>query len=119
LANTSSSVLQRKVAREQAEASSSGRAMMWDLAHKPGWWTGIDAIIVGFGLQAGALATGPLALVQPVLVVELAFTLLLAAAVFHTRVHRREWAAVVGITAGLYSLQPSGGNHGGAPTCGG
>jgi len=58
--------------------------------------------------------------VQPVLVVELAFTLLLAAAVFHTRVHRREWAVVVGITAGLalllYSLQPSGGNHGGAPT---
>jgi len=113
-------VLQRKVAREQAEPSSSGRAMMWDLAHKPGWWAGIAAIIVGFGLQAGALATGPLALVQPVLVVELAFTLLLAAAVFHTRVHRRQWAAVVGMTAGLalllYSLQPSGGNHGGAPT---
>jgi drug/metabolite transporter (DMT)-like permease len=91
LANASSSVLQRKVAREQAEASSSGLAMLWALAHKPGWWAGIAAIIVGFGLQAGALATGPLALVQPVLVVELAFTLLLAAAVFHTRVHRREW----------------------------
>jgi len=87
---------------------------------QPGWWAGIAAIIVGFGLQAGALATGPLALVQPVLVVKLAFTLLLAAAVFHTRVHRREWAAVVGMTGGLalllYSLQPSGGNHGGAPT---
>jgi len=32
--------------------------MMWDLAHKLGWWAGIAAIIVGFGLQAGALATG-------------------------------------------------------------
>jgi len=100
LANARSSVLQRKVAREQAEASSAGLAMMWDLAHKPGWWAGIATIIVGFGLQAGALATGPLALVQPVLVVEVAFTLLLAAAVFHTRVHRRLWAAVVGMTAG-------------------
>jgi len=58
LANTSSSVLQRKVAHEQPEASSSDRAMMWDLAHNLGGGAGIAAIIVGFGLQAGALATG-------------------------------------------------------------
>jgi len=75
---------------------------------------------VGFLLQAGALATGPIALVQPVLVVELGFTLLLAAAVVpHQSARAGEWAAIAGMTGGLalllFALQPSGGNHGGTP----
>ncbi|HEX5346376.1 MAG TPA: hypothetical protein VFW64_04635 [Pseudonocardiaceae bacterium] len=32
-----------------------------------------------------------IALVQPILVLELGFTLLLAGAVFHSRLHQREW----------------------------
>ncbi|MGH3549754.1 MAG: DMT family transporter [Pseudonocardiaceae bacterium] len=89
--------------------------MLWHLAHKPVWFAGIGAIIVGFVLQAGALATGPITLVQPILVLELGFTLLLAAAVFHSRLPAREWSAVGGMTAGLalllYSLSPSGGHR--------
>ncbi len=113
LANATSSVLQRKADRDEPE-DRSGLAMMWDLAHKPTWVGGILAIIAGFLLQAGALATGPIALVQPILVLELPLTLLLAGLVFRSRLHPREWTAVAGMGAGLglmlFALQPSGGS---------
>lgn len=115
LANAVASVLQRKADRDEPEGGAgSALQMLWRLAHKPVWFGGIAAIIVGFLLQAGALATGPITLVQPILVVELGFTLLLAAAVFHARLLAREWTAVGGMTVGLavllYSLSPSGGH---------
>lgn len=118
MANATASVLQRKADREQG-ADRSGLAMMWNLVQRPAWIGGVAAILVGFGLQAGALATGPIVLVQPILVLELGFTLVLAGAVFHSRLHRREWTAVVGMSVGLlvllFSLQPSGGQPGAAP----
>lgn len=113
VANATASVLQRKAARNERD-SRSGLAMMWDLARQPVWIGGIAAVIVGFLLQAGALATGPVALVQPILILELGFTLLLAGAVFRSRLHRREWVAVAGMSIGLalllFALQPSGGD---------
>ncbi|PZS39515.1 MAG: hypothetical protein DLM62_07895 [Pseudonocardiales bacterium] len=122
MANAAASVLQRKADRDEPEGGAgSGLRMLWHLAHKPVWFAGIAAIIVGFLLQAGALATGPITLVQPILVLELGFTLLLAAVVFHSRLYTREWTAVGGMTIGLalllYSLQPSGGDrHAASPT---
>jgi len=115
LGNAAASVLQRKAARSQPPTAASGLRMVWDLAHQPVWWAGIAAIVVGFLLQAGALATGPITLVQPVLVIELAFTMLLAAAVLGGRLHRREWLAIVGMSGGLalllYALRPAGGER--------
>lgn len=122
MANAAASVLQRKAARNEPDDDSASSAwrMSWSLAHKPVWFGGIAAIIVGFLLQAGALATGPIALVQPILVLELAFTLILAAVVFHNRLHLREWTAIGGMTAGLalmlYCLQPAGGDPRATPT---
>jgi drug/metabolite transporter (DMT)-like permease len=88
--------------------------MLWRLAHRSDWLGGIAAIVVGFLCQAAALATGPIALVQPILVLELAFALILAQVVFRSWLHRREWGAVIGMSAGLavllYALQPSGGD---------
>src|SRR5262249_37619119 len=113
------SVLQRMAARRPAHTTSSGIGMLWDLAHQPPWLAGIGAMLCGFLLQAGALATGPIALVQPVLILELGFTLLLSAAVFHSPLHRREWAAVIGMSVGLalllLGLGPTGGNTRAAP----
>lgn len=114
-ANAAASVLQRKVNRDELRGNAgSGVRLLWRLAHSPMWFGGIAAIIVGFLLQAGALATGPITLVQPILVLELGFTLLLASAVFRNRLHAREWTAVVGMMVGLalllLSLRPSGGD---------
>lgn len=71
-------------------------------------------MIIGFLLQAAALGGGRLALVEPVLVLELPFTLAMASVTFHRRLHRREWLAAAAMTAGLAmlvaSLAPRGGN---------
>ncbi|HKS53010.1 MAG TPA: DMT family transporter [Pseudonocardiaceae bacterium] len=114
LGNATASVLQRKADRDEPEGQSTGLILLWRLAHRPAWLGGIAALIVAFLLQAAALTTGPIALVQPILVLELVFTLLLASMVFHSRLHAREWTAITGMTAGLasmlYALQPGGGS---------
>lgn len=112
-ANATSSVLQRKAGRQVPQGENLSLRLIRSLLHQPVWFGGILAVTVGFLLQATALGNGQLAVVEPILVLELPFTLLLATRVFHTRLHRREWSAVAAISAGLagllYSLSPSGG----------
>lgn len=121
-ASATAAVLQRKAARVESRGVASDGRLLRNLARKPVWLAGVATIVVGFGLHAAALATGPIILVQPLLVLELGFALLLAAAVFHSRLAAREWTAVAGMTAGLalllVSLHPSGGDPGTASTGG-
>ena len=112
-ANATASVLQRKGNRRQRDDGSLSPRVVWDLLHEPVWLGGVSAILTGFLLQAAALATGPIALVQPILVVELAFTLLLSSRVFHSQLHTREWVAVAGMSAGVAVLLVALGAHGG------
>lgn len=112
--NASASVLQRKAARDEPDANSFSIALVWHLAHRPVWIAGIASVIAGFLLQVVALGNGPISLVQPVLVLELPFTLLLSSRVLGAQVHHREWWAVAALTAGLalllLALAPRGGN---------
>ncbi len=112
MGNPTASVLQREATITQDD-NASALQLILGLARTPAWVGGIGAMAVGFLLQAAALATGPISAVQPILIVELSFTLLLAAAVFHRRLHRREWDAVAGMSIGLAvlleALRPSGG----------
>jgi drug/metabolite transporter (DMT)-like permease len=114
LGNAAASVLQRKAAREEPEGKVAGLTLLWHLVHRPAWLGGIAVLIVAFLLQAAALSTGVIAVVQPILVLELPFTLLLASMVFRSRLHAREWVAIIGMSAGLagmlYALQPGGGD---------
>lgn len=117
-ASAVAAVLQRKAASTASRSSAAGPGLLLDLARKPVWLGGVAAIVVGFGLHAAALATGPIILVQPILVLELGFALLFAAVLFHSRLHTREWTAIAGMTGGLalllFSLRPSGGDPGAA-----
>jgi hypothetical protein len=74
-------------------------------------------VTAGFLLQAAALGNGQLSVVEPILVLELPFTLLLATRVFHARLHRREWGAAIAMSAGLaallYALSPRAGKPAG------
>src|ERR1700722_1498737 len=112
-ANATSSVLQRKANRKVPRRLNLSPRLIWRLAHEPVWFGGILAIIAGFLLQASALGSGELAVVEPVLVLELPATLILASWVFRTRMHKREWACAVAMSAGLagilYFLAPRGG----------
>ena len=63
--------------------------------------------------QAVALATGPVALVQPIFIIELPFTLLVASRLARRKLPRTTWGAVglvtVALGAGLAAAAPSGG----------
>ena len=112
-ANATSSVLQRKAGRGVPQGQNLSPRLIWSLLHEPAWLGGILAVIVGFLLQAAALGSGQLSVVEPILVLELPTTLLLATRVFHARLHRREWGSAAAMAAGLaallYALSPSGG----------
>lgn len=112
--NATASVLQRKAARREPESRSFSFQLMWDLAHQPVWIGGICAVTAGFLLQAVALGIGRLSVVQPLLVLELPFALMLASVVFRARLHAREWTAAAGMSVGLgvflYTLRPGGGS---------
>lgn len=112
-ANATSSVLQRKANRQVPREENLSLKLVWSLAHEPVWFGGVLAVFAGFLLQATALGNGQISVVEPILVLELPATLLLAARVFRTRLGWREWACVAGMAAGLagmlYALSPSAG----------
>ena len=112
-ANATSSVLQRKAGRKVPQGQNLSPRLIRSLLHEPVWFGGVLAVIVGFLLQAAALGSGQLSVVEPILVLELPVTLLLATRVFHAGLHRREWGSAVAMAAGLaamlYALSPSGG----------
>ncbi len=112
-ANATSSVLQRKANRRAPQQENMSLKLIWSLAHEPVWFGGILAVTAGFLLQATALGSGQLSMVEPILVLELPATLILAARVFGSRMHRREWGLAAVMTADLagmlYFLSPSAG----------
>jgi drug/metabolite transporter (DMT)-like permease len=112
-ANATSSVLQRKANRQVPQQENLSPRLLWSLAHEPVWFGGILAVTAGFLLQATALGNGQLSVVEPVLVLELPATLILASRVFGSRMHRREWGSAAAMTVGLagmlYFLSPSAG----------
>jgi drug/metabolite transporter (DMT)-like permease len=112
-ANATSSVLQRKANRRVPEKENLRLRLIWSLFHQPVWFGGVLAIIAGFLLQATALSGGELAVVEPVLVLELPATLILASWVFRARLRWREWSTTAAMAAGLaglmFFLAPSGG----------
>ena len=116
-ANATSSVLQRKANRRAPKRENMSLRLIWSLAHEPVWFGGILAVTAGFLLQAAALGSGQLSVVEPILVLELPATLILASRVFGSRMHRREWGSAVVMTAGLagmlYFLSPSAGRPAG------
>jgi drug/metabolite transporter (DMT)-like permease len=115
-ANATSSVLQRRANLDVPRSENLTLRLIWSLMHEPIWFGGILAIIAGFLLQAGALGSGQLATVEPILVAELPFTLILAARVFHQSMGLSEWWPTLAMTAGLggllYLLSPSSGRSG-------
>ena len=111
--NATAAVLQRRAASQARASRPLELSLIGDLIRRRVWLAGIGMVIVASLLQAGALATGPIALVQPIFIVELPLTLLLSSLVWHRRLAPRTWGAVALVTvslgAGLAAAQPSGG----------
>ncbi len=112
--NACAAVLQRKVAAQVPPERSMHVSLIADLIRRRVWLAGIGMVIVAAVAQAAALATGPIALVQPIFIIELPVTLVLAALANHNREALRElpWIAIlvttIALGAGLAIAQPSG-----------
>ena len=76
----------------------------------PSWILGIGAVIGGFLLQAAALDSGAISVVEPVLIAELPLTLLLGALAFRRRPATRDLVAAgamsIGVAGILLALAP-------------
>ena len=114
LFNGSASVLQRIAAASAPESRALHLSLFGYLIRRKVWLAGIGLVILAALCQAAALATGPVALVQPIFIIELPFTLLVASRVNHRRLPPMTWWAVglvtVSLGAGLAAAAPSGGS---------
>jgi hypothetical protein len=112
--NATAVVLQRRAAAQVPPERSMHLSLIADLLRRKVWLAGIGMVIVAAVAQAAALATGPIALVQPIFIIELPVTLVLATLVSQNRamLHRLPWAAnnttTVALGDGLAFAQPSG-----------
>ncbi|WP_327251587.1 DMT family transporter [Streptomyces sp. NBC_01244] len=101
LSNALATVLQRRAALTVPQSDGFRFGLVLDLLRRPLWIGGILAVIAAGAGQAVALATGALALVQPLFVLELPLALLIASLVTRTRLPGPLWLAVAGVVAGL------------------
>ena len=118
----------RNLDRTAAKAGGFDPWLVFRLARQPAWLLGLTCMIAGFAFQVSALRFGPLALVQPILAIELLFVfgylaLLPAARRSGPRVRGRDWLAVAvmcaGISVFLRAAAPSGGRDHAPQACGG
>jgi drug/metabolite transporter (DMT)-like permease len=112
--NAVGTVLQRRAALTVPRSDSFRPRLMVDLMRHPVWLGGILSVIFAALFQGLALATGPLAVVQPIFVLELPSALLIAGVVFHKRLPQRIWLSVafivVGLGVALGAARPHGGH---------
>src|SRR6201995_3878189 len=106
---------QRRGART-AEVTGFDARVVFRLVPRPVWLAGIAAMILGFGFQLTALRFGPLALVQPMLALELLLGFGYMTAVgSRVPAQRRDWRAAAALSAGLALFlgvsAPSGGRR--------
>ena len=110
-----SAVLEQRSVHQVAERGVFAPRLLVDLARRPVWLASIVATIAGAALQAIALHFGPLSLVQPIMVLDLLFAVLIGAALRRSPPDRVILGGVVGCTVGvgvfLAVSQPSGGTE--------
>lgn len=107
-------VLQQRVASTRPEREQLSPRILVSLARSPMWLAGIGIAVLSYAFQAVALAFGPLALVQPLIVSELIFAIPVSVRLRGIKLRRREWAGiaavVVGLVVGIAAAYPHGGN---------
>ncbi|MFD5140925.1 DMT family transporter [Streptomyces sp. NPDC058378] len=114
LSNGTASVLQRRAALKVPDSEAMHLSLIGHLLRQKVWLAGIGLVIVAAVCQAVALATGPIAVVQPIFVIELPATLLVAGFVMRVGVPGPVWfgvaAVTVGLALGMASAAPVGGS---------
>ncbi|MFI9423085.1 DMT family transporter [Streptomyces achromogenes] len=107
--NAVGTAFQRKAA---STSTRGGVRLVAELVHRPIWMIGMAGVACAALFQSLALVNGPLALVQPLFILELPFALLVAAPLMHRRLPRSGWWGVGGCVAGLAVLLLAAAPHG-------
>ncbi|MCU1493096.1 MAG: rane protein [Acidimicrobiaceae bacterium] len=100
-ANALATVLQRIGIEEVGSKAARRGGLIAGILHRPIWFAGLGLATVSFLLQAIALSLGDLSTVQPVMVTELLFLLIILGIWFHRSLGWREWIGVMGTASGL------------------
>lgn len=107
-------LLQQRAASQRPKGEQLRLQLIIQLAQNRMWLAGIGMAVLSYGFQAVALSLGPLALVQPLIVMELVFAIPISVRWRGGTLRRREWVAVLavltGLTVGIISAYPRGGN---------
>ncbi|MFD8809260.1 DMT family transporter [Streptomyces sp. NPDC059597] len=107
--NAVGTAFQRKAA---SVSSKSGLRLLLDLVRRPAWVIGMAGVIGAAIFQSLALVNGPLALVQPLFILELPFALLVVGPLLHRHLPAYGWwgvgAVVLGLAVMLASAAPYG-----------
>ncbi len=115
LCTATASVCQRLGAKS-SESESFDVRLVFRLARRPIWLLGVASMILGFVFQLTALHFGALALVQPILALELLFVFgyLAVAGRRRVKVRRRDWLGAAAMSAGIgiFLWEPPPGSHG-------
>lgn len=97
--NAVGTAFQRKAASTVTRGG--GLRLLAALVRRPAWVIGILGVTGAALFQALALVNGPMALVQPLFILELPFALLVAAPLLRRRLPAQGWWAVGGVVTGL------------------
>ena len=101
VANAAATVLQRLGVESVTTGSATTRKLMAAVLRRPIWFAGLALTTASFLLQSVALAFGNLTSVQPVMVTEIVFLVLILGIWFHQRLGWREWVGTIGTAIGL------------------
>jgi hypothetical protein len=104
VSNAGTNVMQRSASRDISNRLEFSFALVKSLIGRPVWLASIATMILSFLFQAAGLGLGALAAIEPLLVFELPLTLIGAWFFLGGRLGRREWTALVLMTAGTAGL---------------
>jgi drug/metabolite transporter (DMT)-like permease len=86
-------VLQQRAAQRTREARLLSARLIFDLLHRPMWWCGIGAMVIGQLLGGLALQLAAVSVVEPLLSTNLLFALAISAVLSD---HRLQWGEIAG-----------------------
>jgi len=108
-----SNVVTQHLSSRSAPDGVKGKRLIFYLFSQPMWLFGAGALIAAFVFQALALHLGALSIVQPLLVAELVFALLIRRVWFHHQVSALAWWSAVitclGLAIFIVASEPNGG----------
>lgn len=117
-----SAVLQQQSARAAPKSESLHFRLLLSLARRRSWLAGVGLMNLAYALESLALGLGNVTLVEPVIVTELVFALVIGARIRGRRAGPQEWIGAIfvvgGVTAFLAAAGPGSRRIGPLPSIG-